>query len=261
MSIQAVAWALEQDMPARPKLVLVSICNHADHRSGYCWLKAETIAEEASCSPRGVFNFVGDLIRNGYVRKSPKRGEDGRQRANDYWVVFDRAPLAWNAERGEEVEAEAEPDSVAEERTDAAISCEPHAPGACGENDAPDAPGAVGPHAHACRRIDSAEPSKTNPQVARARAGGFDAPPRRYRPPPPEPDIQGAVLDGREVKPVFVIEGTRAWEAWLAHKRATTGRPFTLTTAHVVDGKSRRGWWFPSLFPSNDAPVRSAESA
>ena len=31
MSIQAVGWALEQELPARPKLVLVSIANHANH--------------------------------------------------------------------------------------------------------------------------------------------------------------------------------------------------------------------------------------
>ena len=88
MSIQAVAWALDQDLPARPKLVLVAIANHADHTNGYCWLKAETIAREASCSPRSVYNFVGALVRNGYMRKALRKGEDGKQRANDYWIMF-----------------------------------------------------------------------------------------------------------------------------------------------------------------------------
>ena len=77
MSIQAVAWVLDrEELPARPKLVLVAIANHANHTDGYCWLKAETIAKEAACSPRAVFNFVGALIRNGYLRKAPARGAD-----------------------------------------------------------------------------------------------------------------------------------------------------------------------------------------
>ena len=65
MSIQAVAWALDQDLPARPKLVLVSIANHASHTDGYCWLKAETIAQEAACTPRSVYTYIGGLVRTG----------------------------------------------------------------------------------------------------------------------------------------------------------------------------------------------------
>src|SRR5690349_3688223 len=95
MSIQAVAWALDQDLPARPKLVLVSIANHANHTDGYCWLKVETIAAEASCSERAVYNFIGDLIRNGFIRKAPRKGEDGKQRANDYWILINRPAAEW----------------------------------------------------------------------------------------------------------------------------------------------------------------------
>ena len=55
---------------------------------------------------------------------------------------------------------------------------------------------------------------------------------------------------------VFVIEGTRAWQPWVNHKRRTSGNAdWYLTTTHVVDGKKRTGWWFPSLFPPNDAPA------
>lgn len=242
MSIQAVAWALEQEMPARPKLVLVSIANHADHRTGYCWLKAETIADEASCSPRGVFNFIGDLIRNGYLRKAIRRGEDGKQRANDYWILFDRQPVAWNASAPEIDDDE----TVIEPPDETTTSGEPHAPGACGESEPQTAPRAVGPHAHTCSRIDSAEPSKTNPK-ADARANAFANPPRRYRSPPPEPQAADTEQPKRAI---FVYVGTEAWQAWIRHRerveRRTTGYP---TTTAVIDGKTRTGWWFPSLFP------------
>jgi hypothetical protein len=266
VSIQAVGWALDQDLPARPKLVLVSICNHADNRTGYCWLKAETIAEEASCSPRAVFNFISDLIRNGFIRKAPKRGDDGKQRANDYWILFDRDPdLKWSSSRAPGREADGE------DITDADVSDSdppqdvvvPHAPGAVGETDATDAPtapemhaGAVGPHAPACSHTDIAEPSKTNPKSARK---AFAAPPRSYRPPPPpQPAAQGAIVGSTER--IFVIKGTRAWEAWMVRRLKTHGMASAPTTRHTVDGRLREGWFFPTLFPPDaTGPPKEAE--
>lgn len=61
----------------------------------------------------------------------------------------------------------------------------------------------------------------------------------------------------------FVIEGTRAWDAWVAEKLRTTGVRWDLTTTATVDGKSRRGWYFPSLFPpsSDAAKLTDSDSA
>lgn len=243
MSIQAVAWALDQDLPARPKLVLVSIANHANHTDGYCWLKAETIAAEASCSPRAVYNFIGDLIRNGFIRKSPRKGDDGKQRANDYWILLGRPPAPWNSERAEPREAdEAEPQDVVE--PDA-----PHAVGEAVENppaEAVEIPvGSAGPTAPACSPID-AEPSKPKPEEARA--GAYV--PRSYRPPaPPPPQPVGAVV-GRKAELIFVFAGTPGYDAWAARKARENGvSKWNQTTTKVVDGEVRRGWYFPSVFP------------
>lgn len=257
MSIQAVAWALEQDMPARPKLVLVSLGNHADHRTGYCWLKAETIGEEASCSPRAVFNFIGDLIRNGYVRKAIRKSEDGKQRANDYWIVFDRAPTEWISDRTQSVVEDEESDGgdAAEIEATDAISSSPHAPRSTHTNTTDDsktaaAPvdmsaGASGPHATRCQRKSLDEPSKIKPKDTGANV--FSAAPRKYHAPPLAP--QGAVSADAS-KPIFVYRGTPAWDAWMAHKKATTGiRPDDLTSTLVVDGEKRTGWWFPTMYP------------
>lgn len=256
MSIQAVAWALEQDMPARPKLVLVSIANHADHRTGYCWLKADTIGEEAACSARAVFNFVGDLIRNGYIRKELRKAEDGKQRASDYWIIFDRAPAEWISDRTQSVASEEESASREPEEIDAAdaISGDPSARRADGESTSEPAsepvemsPGACGPDAHACMRKSLAEPSKTNPsKKEKESANQFAAAPRKYRAPPLAP--QGA-LHPDAAKPIFVYMGTPAWEAWMANKLATTGGRWTLTKTMIIDGEKRTGWWFPTLFP------------
>ena len=113
------------------------------------------------------------------------------------------------------------------------------------------------------------EPSKTKPKPASSPTdvgapgdsrGGIEpgaAPPRHYRPPPEQP--QGAIAAEANTQ-VFVFEGTRAWDAWVAHKRATTGRPWTLTTSRAVNG--RCGWFFPTLFPPKGAdPPTSTLSA
>jgi hypothetical protein len=269
VSIQAVAWALEQDLPARPKLVLVSIANHADHRTGYCWLKAETIADEASCSPRGVFNFVGDLIRNGFIRRSQKKGDDGKQRANDYWILFDREPVEWNGDRPKAAPEEVDDDSADAEAApdDTTISGDPHAPGASGETPAeapPDPvekpPGAVGPHAPACSRKDSEEPSKTKPEKSGA-DNRFAAPPRSYHAPPIVPEPQGATHTQTNAR-LFVIKGSRAWDAWMDHRLRVEAKRSCPTYRKFIEGLGMRdGWDFPTLFPpGGETGKESAEA-
>lgn len=48
---------------------------------------------------------------------------------------------------------------------------------------------------------------------------------------------------------VFVIKDSKAWQAWIAHRRAN-GLPGTMmvTTTHR-DGRTLEGWWLPTLFP------------
>jgi hypothetical protein len=260
MSIQAVAWALDQDLPARPKLVLVSIANHANHTDGYCWLRLDTIAAEASCSRRAVFNFIGDLIRNGYIRKAPKRGDDGRQRANDYWILLHREPAPWIGTRPESASEEIADDDVEEatEPQDVEAPGAPDAPG-CDVDNPPEetpevSPRAPGPGAPACTHRDSEEPSKIKPEEdARARAYVS----RHYHPPPlPRPQPLGEVI-GRKAEQIFVFKPSEAYRAWairmsMKHRLGLypNGEPrWQLETTKVVDGRSRRGWYFPSLFP------------
>lgn len=267
MSIQAVAWALERtEIPARPKLVLVSVCNHANNVDGYCWLNAETIAREAACTPRSVYRFIGGLVRNGYLRKAPKRGADGKQRANDYWVLFNR-PVAdwdWGADPDAELEAEAthaESACAVDEPQDVV---EPHdtvSPGQIAQPDditvarePVDLPAvSCGPGDNGVSRKRIAEPSKPNSKASSAGAHDGAAPvasPRAYRPPPVAP--QGADL-AQPTKQIFVYAPSKAYTAWAARKAKESGiRNWSLTTTANIDGQWRTGWYFPSLFPPPD---------
>jgi hypothetical protein len=268
MSIQAVGWVLDQDLPARPKLVLVAIANHASHTDGYCWLKAETIAGEAACSPRGVYNFVGDLIRNGFVRKELRRGDDGKQRSTDYWILFNRIPADWISvgKAAEELENEIDPDPEAEPSAEQDVgevgteiveqtqyvACDinaPHAQRADGESSSGPVDKHVyadGPSAPACHRKNTAEPSKTNPLETRARG----AVPRTYRPPPPPPPQPVGSIVGKQGELIFVFKPSRGYDAWKLEKERLTGHPFNAEMWR----EGRLGWFFPSLFPPEKPP-------
>lgn len=269
MSIQTVGWALEQqDIPARPKLVLVAIANHANHEDGYCWLKAETIAREAACTPRSVFNFVGALIRNGFIRKALRKSDDGKQRASDYWILFDREEKPWETvAHVDEDGAEGEPSentSSADEAQDVVL---PDEPGACGETAEPHerhdtrqpvemSPRACGPHASTFHRKRIAEPSESKSKASSAGARVLKSTLRNYRPPPPQP--LGADTEAK-TKPVFAYEGSRAYEAWAKVEAKKAGlRTWNLTTKANINGHWCSGWWFPTLFPP---PEKSASTA
>lgn len=268
MSIQAVAWALEQDLPQGPKLVLVSVANHANHVDGYCFLRADTIAREASCSPRSVFRYVGALRRNGYLRREHKKGEDGKQRANDYWILFDRAEVAWDWGMQPEDEPETEAPTGEDEATaEAQDVAEPYANLSHGER--PDRVPPVagggpverpslshGPCDSSGSRKESAEPSESNPKASSARARVQDRALRSYQPPPPQP-IAADVGEGQPVKQIFVYDGTPAYEAWAKEMARRTGvRSWHLKTTANINGKWHSGWYFPTLFPpSADKPA------
>lgn len=274
MSIQAVAWALDQDLPARPKLVLVSIANHANHVDGYCWLRLDTIAAEASCSRRAVFNFIGDLVRNGYVRKAQRRADDGRQRANDYWILINRAPADWigtsKPEAAETDEPEPDDDSVEACETSQDID-EQGARDAlgCGLGSEGELPaGAPRPSAPACTHIESAEPSKIKPKEDARASEPYR--PRGYAPPPPprEPP-QGEVLGKKPTDQIFVFFPSKAYDAWARVKSIENrlgfderNRPrWRLLITKIIDGDKRSGWYFPTLFPPShaDPPKESEE--
>ena len=277
MSIQAVAWALEQDLPARPKLVLVAIANHADHRTGYCWLNAETIAAEASCAHRSVWRFVGSLIRNGYLRREKKRGADGKQRSNDYWITFGRVENPWDERAGLGDDAEIEDCEVADEiggQPDTAQdTAQDMAPPGDRESPGPSAslsPGesdfepvdkpveSLGPSDSRVTHKSLDEPSKTNPKEEieneKKAEVNFSKPPRSYKAPAVKPEPQGAIAHPK-AEQIFVYEGSRAFVAWSAHMaRKNNLREWNLTCWKTVDGKRRSGWYFPSLFPPATAP-------
>lgn len=102
MTIQALAWAMDQSPPGNAKLVLLAMANHADHTSGLVHFDATTIAGEATIQVPSLWRYLGALERNGYLAKDQRKTQDGDKR--EYWLALDRDPTlpwAWAAHDGD----------------------------------------------------------------------------------------------------------------------------------------------------------------
>ena len=88
MSIQAVAWVLWLYVPdPHAKLILLSLANHADHETGFCYPPMRMIASEASCDRRTVLRKIPMLEEAGFLRVIQKR--NGKERlAHDYQLLM-----------------------------------------------------------------------------------------------------------------------------------------------------------------------------
>lgn len=87
MSIQAVAWVLEQDIPDQgAKLVLISIANAMNSKTGKCCPAVSQIMIEASCSESTVRRKIKWLCENGWLEATHCADENGRKTANDYGI-------------------------------------------------------------------------------------------------------------------------------------------------------------------------------
>lgn len=86
MSIQAVAWAIDQKTgSAAGKVVLICLANYADE-TGTCWPSQETIAAETELSERSVREWLQKLEDAGFLTRERRQRQDG-YRASDLIVL------------------------------------------------------------------------------------------------------------------------------------------------------------------------------
>ena len=93
MSIQNVAWVLEQYIPnAGAKLVLLCIANHTHRAMDFAFPSVKTLAHESSMTTRTVQRHIRWLQDNNYLFVQEDFAESGRRRSNRYVLNFDRRP-------------------------------------------------------------------------------------------------------------------------------------------------------------------------
>lgn len=104
MTIQALAWAIDQPLPGTAKLVLLAMANHADHTTGFVHFTASTIAQEASIQERSLWRYLGALERNQFVVRAA-----AAEGARAYWLTLDRDPaIGWGWSASDKTSEEAE---------------------------------------------------------------------------------------------------------------------------------------------------------
>ena len=94
MSIQAVGWALAQEIASSSaKFVLVAIANYAD-KDGRCWPSQKAVAFDTSLTDRSIRKAIAVLEDLGFIKRVERRRPDG-SRASDVIqiVAFDTGKL------------------------------------------------------------------------------------------------------------------------------------------------------------------------
>lgn len=85
MSTKALFWAMEQDIPPGPKLVLIMIADWYNKQHNYAWPKHSELAERTGYGVSTVKRHIEWLIKYGLVKKE-KQFWQGSQRANRYYL-------------------------------------------------------------------------------------------------------------------------------------------------------------------------------
>ena len=87
MSIKAMNWAWEQQLPPVPKLTLLALADNADDH-GYCWPKMRTIATKCCTSERTIQRTIKSLLNTGLLNKEARFDGAGRQVSNSYTLAL-----------------------------------------------------------------------------------------------------------------------------------------------------------------------------
>ena len=92
MSIQAVAWAISQQVggPAG-KVLLMCLANYADEK-GLCWPSQATISREAELCERTTRDWLKKLEQMGFIERTERRREDGSRTSDFIHLCMDKAP-------------------------------------------------------------------------------------------------------------------------------------------------------------------------
>jgi len=90
MSVQAITWAIEQDVgvPAQ-KLILICLANYAD-KTGVCWPGQKALAEDASMTERSVRTHIKALEAAGLISRQERRRADQTRTSDQYTLNINR---------------------------------------------------------------------------------------------------------------------------------------------------------------------------
>lgn len=83
MSISALNWAFDQDLPHAEKSVLVALAHRAD-KNGYCYPGQKTLATMTGASESTVRRAIKSLDQKGYLSREERRRKNGSRTSTGY---------------------------------------------------------------------------------------------------------------------------------------------------------------------------------
>jgi hypothetical protein len=93
LSIEAIAWAFNQDVtPAAKKLVLIALCDNADQH-GICFPSFTHIEKKTSLSRRAVISHIQALEEEGLLCKAPRFRKNASHSTNAYKLPISNEDL------------------------------------------------------------------------------------------------------------------------------------------------------------------------
>lgn len=103
MTIRAMNWAWEIDLPPAMKLVLLKLADRAND-DGECWPGMESVANACGVSERTLMRHIEKMESMGLLQKSKRKDDSGRQATNLYTLNLAYEP-GDNLSPGDEDEA------------------------------------------------------------------------------------------------------------------------------------------------------------
>lgn len=252
MSVEAMAWAFRQKLPPKPKIVLLALADQTDEATGrVCYGRTDIkhIAQKCSVGERSLYRYLAALIRNGYAIR-----ESGKERGQEslFWLCLDRRPTELKDWRW----------SVGEEPTESEADDDPAGPQDVEEGSANLAEGETTQIQPEIAQIgrpplpqDGRPRLSGRPGTISARARGGEA--RSFSKGQQDLERESAAIEKAAASQntrAFVIEGTRAWRAWIDYRRKRGQVASMPTCQGTGDHANKRGWWLPSLFPPSEKP-------
>lgn len=90
MSLQAMLWASNLEIPSTRKLVLMIMGDHANTKNE-CWPSRSKLARRCSLSVGTIDRCIEDAETWGLIEKELRQHESGKKRSNKYTLRLDRA--------------------------------------------------------------------------------------------------------------------------------------------------------------------------
>ena len=84
MSFQAMTWAVEQELPAMQKIVLLMLANRTNHDTGLCYPSHDTLAKECGMDKRSVIRQIESLEKAELLTVVRTKKSDGSNNPNHY---------------------------------------------------------------------------------------------------------------------------------------------------------------------------------